>query len=353
MSNRLYVSGTGMLTAVGGDSAMTFNAVNAGVNQFQSSTQFNFSLDPMTSSFVPSEAFELPDAPADTALAKQWRYRRMLGLATVALTEVLQAQESAEPIALFLAGPEATPSGLHAMDGKFLTHLNEAVGGPIDLQQSRLLCTGRAGTLECLELAFRFMEQTGTDEVLIGGVDCLLDLYTLGCYDAQQRIAAINVNDGFCPSEGACFIWLSSDSAIAKKSIKPLAYVNRPGIGKENGHRYSSEVYRGDGLALAVKIALQQDPGKMIQTVFSSMNGESFSGKEHGVALLRNNKRFADKMVVEHPIDCFGDPGAAIGSLLIGLAAMGISKGVYASPGLIYAASETDLRAACCIGGVV
>lgn len=354
---RLYICATGLISSIGGDSKMTANAVAAGINAYQDSPFYNGRFSAMKFAPVPAEAFVIPEAPEPRALARQSRYRRMLGLAQIALSEVIesmQAQLGAEfqPLPLFLAGPEPCPSPRASIDGRFISDLNQITDEPLALEQSRLFCEGKSGGLECLALAFRYLEETAAEQVLIGGVDSYIDPYVLACYEQENRVLAEGVMDGFCPSEGASFVWLATEDAVKKHQLQVLAYVTKPGLAEESGHRYSAELYRGEGLAQAISQALANEPGLLIQTVFASLNGESFGAKEHGVSFIRNKQRFSEQLSIEHPIDCFGDIGAALAPSFMTLAALGMNKNRYRGPALIYCSQERQQRAACCINRV-
>ena len=83
-----------------------------------------------------------------------------------------------------------------------------------------------------------------------------------------------------------------------------------------------------------------RDEQTLISRIFSSMNGERYWGKEWGVAYLRNQQAFLPEHSLVHPADCFGDIGAAAGSILLGLAAR--SDG----PSIVYCSSDRGQRSA-------
>jgi len=173
-----------------------------------------------------------------------------------------------------------------------------------------------------------------------------LDLHLLSALDAEGRILADGVMDGFCPGEGAAFLLLSADREPEPGHPKRMAFVSAPGLALEAGHRYSDEPYRGDGLAQAIALALAALAGRPASTVLGSLNGENFGAKEWGVAYLRNQASLAEPLRFEHPADCLGDVGAACAPLLIGLAAMGIAAAYREDPCLIWCSSDTALRGA-------
>ncbi len=81
---------------------------------------------------------------------------------------------------------------------------------------------------------------------------------------------------------------LASERVNAHHIAHPVR-LYRPGTAQENGHRYSEAPYRGDGLDIAVKAAIQQAAPAKIQSVWSGMTYESYGAKEFGVALTRSS----------------------------------------------------------------
>ena len=86
-----------------------------------------------------------------------------------------------------------------------------------------------------------------------------------------------------------------------------------------------------------------------LRTVFASLNGENFGAKEWGVALMRNQSAFDEAFQLEHPAEYFGDTGAAVGPIMMGLAAMGLSKTYLTGPALVWCSSEFEQRGAVCV----
>jgi len=83
--------------------------------------------------------------------------------------------------------------------------------------------------------------------------------------------------------------------------------------------------------------------------VYAGLNGESFWAKEWGVAYLRNSSRFHPALHIDHPIENIGDPGAALGSIMLSLAAISLHKGYRPSPCLIWCCSDREERSAAII----
>jgi len=55
---------------------------------------------------------------------------------------------------------------------------------------------------------------------------------------------------------------------------------------------------------------------------------------------------------VEHPVENFGDPGAALGAILLGRAAIGLQRGYRQGPCLVWCSSDREERGAAMIHSV-
>ena len=153
--------------------------------------------------------------------------------------------------------------------------------------------------------------------------------------------------DGFIPGEGAAFLLLAQSSNVGGVKGGPLANIVAASTGFEAGHRYSEEPYKGDGLAdTFAELFADSDESNKIKTVYAGLNGENFSSKEWGVTFLRNTEHFEENHQFEHPADCFGDTGAALGAMMTGLAAIGLAKDKTDGPCCVWCSSDYGQRAA-------
>lgn len=346
-AKKLCVAGTGMITPLGGNTAMTIAAINAGISAYQSSSFFNKQDRPMSVTSVPDGA--LPPLHENLKqLPLSSREKRLIRLATPALQEVLRFYPSEDPLPLFLAGPEPIYSNVKATTAKLITQIKIQAGANLDLLNSRYFAAGRAGLIDAIDLAFRYFSATNAAYVLVGGVDSYLDTATLGSLDAEDRVLAENVPDAFAPGEGASFLLLRNPS-FNSDAAQQEAVLFEPGIATEQGHRYSDAPYLGEGLANAFKMAIENGSGEKISAIFSTMNGENFFAKEFGVATIRNQPALHEKCKHEHPVDCFGDMGAATAAVLIALAQHRLLKSKNTMQNLVYCSSDMAGRGAICI----
>jgi 3-oxoacyl-[acyl-carrier-protein] synthase-1 len=332
----------GLVSSVGLSAPVAAAAVQAGINRFSESSILDRRFHPVVMALVATPDLP-PLAPALEAVAGLTaRQMRMLRLAGPALVECLEGGPE-RPLPLLLAGPEALPVGRPAPAGApFLGQLAKQAGRPIDAEKSKVFPAGRAGVFQALAEALEGLAARRYDHVVVGGVDTCLDLYLLGTLDMEERIHAASVSDGLIPGEGAAFLMLGRPGAGAA-----LARIEGVGTAEEAGHRYNKDVpYRGEGLDAAVRAAFAAAPGEPVRTVFAGFNGENFFAKEWGVAVARHKKRLVEDFVIEHPADCVGDAGAALGAMMVGLAALALAEGQREARCLVWGSSDLEARGA-------
>ncbi len=340
-----YICGIGMMTPVGDCTAQTATSVQAGISRYQQSTVYNRRFNPMTMALLPEDALpELTAAVKESGGLTQ-RQERMVRLAHPAIIEALEnLPVDNPPLPLMLAGPETLPGRPLAITDSFISVVAKQAEIAIDVINSRMFASGRAGGILALEAAFKMLEAGQVKHVLVGGVDTYLDLALLDILDLEQRVLAESVMDGFAPGEGAGFLLLGSKPPANAKTI-----VHKPGIGLEKGHRYSEETHTGSGLADAVRTSLENLQAGPVNSVLCSLNGESQQNKDWMVAYQRNSRALNPDFRIEHPAEYYGDVGAATAPVLIGLAATGMAQGWLEGPCLTWAASEMEQRGSACV----
>lgn len=344
------IAGIGMVSSVGLSAALTEAAVRAEVNRFKESSILNRRFDPMVMALIASADLP-PLAPEiEAAAGLTTRQARMLRLGAMALGQCLEGAPKAVPIPLLVGVPEAhpePPDRAAPAGPMFLEQLGRQAGRALDAGNSKVVARGRAAGFPALEAAIGLLASGAATSVVVGGVDSYLDLYLLGTLDLEDRIQAEGVMDGFIPGEGAAFLWLTAPGGAARLGREVIARVDGAFVAEEPGHRYEkSAPYRGEGLDAAFRGLFAAAPGAPVQTVYAGFNGENFNAKEWGIAYLRHKKQFSEEMAIEHPVDCFGDPGAALGPMMVGLAALGLKKGVRQARCLVWCSSDMGTRGA-------
>ncbi len=333
------IMAVGLVTPVGLSGSASSAAVRAGRSRARKSPVFGKAWERHAMHLVEGDYLE----PLNSALQRDGMsaaHGRMLRLGGPALAEA--AAVSPAPAPVLLALPEVHPGSPDPVGAGFLQHLSVQAGVPIVERQSAIYRQGGAGALYALRDALVLLGSREASHVIVGGIDSFLDLMRLGILDSEDRIYGRRTRLGFMPGEGAGFLLLRSGQPRRPPSAPPLARVMGVGVGLEKGHRYSSEPYRGDGLADAFEALFQEvatDYPK-VRCVYAGFNGEELPAKEWGVAQLRSSERFASDAKFETPADCIGDAGAALGAIMVGLAAMAINKGHLPEPRPIWATED-------------
>ena len=337
--SKALIGATSALCAIGGGSEQVWTSQRAGIARIASSHVMDKHFDPIQMGLVPED--QLPPLPPELgSLGLPSRASRMLRLAAPTLASV--AAGIKPPVRVFLGMPELDATQSPWLND-FLAQLSKAANVPIDLEHSGIIPRGRAGALRALEGALESIANDPTTPIIVGGVDTFLDLKLLAELDAEGRILGPRVMDGFIPGEGAAFFALHSPTnppAIRSASLDGVASF------KDDGHRYGKAPAKGEGLANAIeKMRGSMQTAAPIATTFAGFNGENFDAKLWGVAQLRHTDFFAAGLFMEHPADKYGDAGAATGALLTVLAATSLAKGQRPGPALVWAASDSELRA--------
>lgn len=338
----LEVLNFGMVTPVGLTAPATAAAVRAGISRTRESAFLDGDSEPIRAAFIEDEHLPQLLVPPSALKEPVSRHARMLRLAAPALQQA--CRELPSPPTLLLALPQAS----HTEGADFLHHLAQQSNVELNRRESRLFFNGRAGGMLALEKAFSLLTRAGPELVLVGGVDSYLDPSLLDTLWEEERLLSHGAYDGFIPGEGAAFVLLGRRGSGQRLGITPVAHVLSVGLGVEKGHLYSHEPHLGEGLAGAFQELFKglSFEYPRVRRVYAGLNGEGFWAKEWGVAYLRNSSRFEDGCRTEHPIEYLGDPGAALGAIMLSLAALGIHKGYSAAPCLLWCASDLEERGA-------
>jgi 3-oxoacyl-[acyl-carrier-protein] synthase I len=342
----LVVSSIGMLTAVGLSAAETWCSVRSATARFSETSILDHRAEPITLALVDARALDKVSPVGDDHPLTA-REARIVRLARPALRECLSTiGASAAAISLVLAVPES-PSD-RPLDGKrVLARLVSDCGGAIALDRSTVVAGGRAAGLAAVSVARDLIRSGKAEMVIVGGADTYRDLYLLATLDAERRVRSAAALDGFIPGEGAAFVLLVRPDIASARGYPTFAGIAGLAEGFETGHLYSTEPYRGDGLASTFRqLVAEAPPATPIRAVFSSMNGESHWGKEWGVGFIRNRDAFDPDLEITHPADAFGDVGTAAGPVLLGLASLAVRDGRATPPVLVFCCSDRGQRAA-------
>lgn len=324
-----FVLGTGVVCAIGDGVAQCSAAFRASLSGYAESDVLGRLGEPLRMALVPDPELA-PLAPQLQAAPPTDREQRMLRLGGMALAQMGELRGP-----LFLALPEPRDAlGGFRIGEEFLAQLGTQAATRFG-EGSQTFALGRASGFHALEAALAALAR-GAPEVLVGGVETFLDLRLLAVLDAERRLLADDVRDGFTPGEAAAFIRLGRRPPAHRATV-----VRAVGTAEDAGHRYSEQPAHGEGLSAALE-RMQWRKARLppVRTCFAGLNGESFGAKAWGVAHMRHHALFAPELAFEHPADLYGDVGAATAPLLLALADEVLLHEHKPGPALIWAASD-------------
>lgn len=344
---KIAIVRVGMTSALGLSALQSAASVRAGLSGYRQSSILDDDEERITMAFVPEE--DLPElSPSLHGAGLSARKTRMVRLAGLALPDCVSEERWLDRTPMFLAVPDAHPGLMFSMTPDFLQRVSEQSSILFDLKGSRLYPHGRAGGFLALRDALVHLRAGKADRVIVGGVDSFVDLMLLATLVQEKRVRALGIFDGFTPGEGAAFALLMRAESALRDGREILALVDEAACADEPGHRYSDVPYHAEALDLAIGQVFAAGSSSLIpvQTIYSGFNGEHFSSKEWAVASLRHRSRVAEHARIEHPADCLGDTGAALGPMMMVLATLGIARKVRRAPCLLWCSSDKAERGA-------
>ncbi|MBI9092146.1 MAG: hypothetical protein JEZ12_23280 [Desulfobacterium sp.] len=343
-----YIKGTAIITPVGLHTAQTCASVRSGIMRFAQLPWKDKKYDPFVMATLPDGCLPLIDTEEKECIPFGDRGLRMLRLVG-ALQEELAPIVPEQEIPLVVGLAQNDKLSIEVTEG-YLRQMAAVSKINIDQSLSRLIAKGRASGILAIIEAMKILESGSARAVLAGGCDTYKDPELLGALDVETRLKSETNRDGFIPGEGAGLLLLTNHPP--QKSQGATGYrITATATGFEPGHIHSKAPYRGKGLSQTFK-SLFKDFTQKIGTVYSTMNGESYWGKEWGVASIRYKDHFAEDHGFEHPADCYGDLGGAAGPVMTALAMGGLANNYNKAPVLIYASSDDGERAAIIIDNV-
>jgi len=326
----LAIRAVGMVCSVGYTAVECQASVRAGIARIAAGSVLSRAGTALPMALVPQEGLR-PLPRVDTAL-RNTRHRRMLRLAATAITEASEAYGAPLPVTLVTAARDGDGSPL-------LDDLLALLDGRLLGAGSGLRAQGSAGVGLALADAAHRVASGAEHAVMIVGVDSLLDFVRLDALQRSQRVLVDDATDGFLPGEGAAAVVVS---AAGDDDLPTLADAS---VTTDPFTREGDAALTGDGLSTALR-EVMTGADQQARTVWASINGEAWTAREWAIAARRNHHSLADGMQLRHPVECFGDPGAALGAMLLVLAAGAWGRRDTLGPSLVCTASEEGLRGA-------
>jgi 3-oxoacyl-[acyl-carrier-protein] synthase-1 len=348
-NDKIVIAGIGMATPVGLSAKNTYYTSRTGVSMFEEINTLDKQAQPIVMATIPDDclAWSLPNEKFIPPAGTTERLFSLYRLACEDLTcQLSESDINDHSLPLFLGVPDAL-FNKDLVQQLFLSYsdlnMNE--------QSIRAYSDGRASSLIALHEALNHVRSGQCKGAYIAGCDTYKDLMILERLDKKSRLKSSGNLDGFIPGEGACIFLITTEQYAKQNNCNIYAQLLSSSRGFEAGHLESEEPYRGDGLANCVTdLFAEADISQKIAHIYSSMNGEHYWTKELGTTYIRNKEKIAENFNIEHPVDCFGDTGAASGLILAGLAAFALFKGDIDTEALVYASSDHGERCAVLVG---
>lgn len=300
----LAIQATGMVTAVGLDTASSCAAIRCAIDNFEE-TRFM------------DEGGEW-QIGAEVPLEKSWRGRaKLLKMAAMSIGECLETggvKETAS-IPLILCLPEKErPGRMIDDDNQFFADLQSEIGQAFS-EKSRVLCHGHTAAVVGLKHARDMIDKGEASQVLIAGVDSLLSASALRQYQEDERLLTSQNSNGFIPGEGSCCLLVGRHSGGTKGEM----LIHGLGFGVEEAKLGSGLPLRADGLKDAINASLTDTGCQMhdLDYRITDMTGEHYYFKEASLALSRTLRKVKSEFDIQHPTDCVGECGSAIGPTVL------------------------------------
>jgi len=325
------VIASGMVTSVGLSAQSTSAAVRAGIRRIEDEVLWNYEFgDYIAAGKVP--------------LRHWWTgVGKLADLVVPAIRECLSATAPA------LAGDIPILLGLPAFDRPARwPNLEEWIFSEIEQRLeislhrlSRAIPRGNVSGVVAVEMASRLIKESAVEHCIVAGVDSFIDQEMIDPFLRDRRILTTTNSNGFSPAEAGAAVLLaeSSERPVGELRLLGLALADEP------SPINSEEPLRGKGLGEAIRRALAASGIDIseINYFITNLNGEYYKFKEAALSVMTLWNR-NDEMGVDywHPIESFGEIGAAIGPCALGLALIANQKGYAPSPSVLFHFSNDD-----------
>jgi 3-oxoacyl-[acyl-carrier-protein] synthase-1 len=251
------------------------------------------------------------------------------------------------PIPLIIGLPEPRPGRPPTIDTDLPVRLDKDLRSPA--VQTMIMPNGHSAGLMAMEEAWRRILSGQLEFCVVGGVDSYLEPETLEWLDQEGQLMSAQNRSGFPPGEGAGFCLVAATTAARRHGLEVLAWIIAAATTMEKNLIKSDDICVGNGLSDAivqVSSALRL-PEEKINATYCDLNGERYRNEEFAFTVLRTQSAFVNSLDNVTPVDCWGDTGAASGTLFATLAIASGVRGYASGPrSLMWTSSEGGQRSA-------
>ncbi|QSQ11890.1 hypothetical protein [Myxococcus landrumensis] len=207
---------------------------------------------------------------------------------------------------------------------------------------------GHAGAILAVEQVMKECSESKDVLFLVMGVDSYHHADTFVWLERNRRFAQPGIRSGFTPGEGVGCLALMSAGMRRRLHLSPLALLRGACTAHERLLRDSETGSFGIGMTQAVAGAISglDLSRESVDVVYTDINGERYRSEEWGFVALRAPSAWKTPGY-KAPSDCWGDVGAASGTLESILALRAFARGYARGPrALVMAGSDSGLRGA-------
>ena len=352
----IVVTGIGMRTSLGNTAVQTCAAVRASISRLREWPYFGTS-DGEEGGLV--AAATLPDLGDG-----HWTEKAIELIAQPIFESLWQAKlyelsselnRSRFRIGVFLATPYQDRGGVDVGDDGYATFIDEFqqfLTEQMQVGEVKVYPAGHAAGLIAISQACQEIANQQIDLAVVCGVDSLLDATYLEELFDQDLLKSELESSGIVPGEAGVALVLESVAHAERRQVVPMAAIRSLAMGMQAADS-GTPAATGEALSECIQTVLKThapDGSPTISRVIVDLNGQRSRFLEWATVETRCMHALPRGWRIQHPADCFGDTGAAFGTLAIALAANGYSRGYPPVDGtLICCSSARGERAAAAI----
>jgi len=333
----LAITAVNSITAVGHDGRMTAAAVRAGISRFMEDEEFS---DRDGNPITVARINGIEDVDQYDPAA------RMADIAGFCLKNILneyfmETTRRCSQINLFMGVPTVKRPGKR-FEENFKDPLKMILDKWTNKVEIEVIPQGNASMHFAVNEVSKRIECCPTAICIVGGIDSLLMQSSLKWFDQVGRLKSDSdgCHQGLIAGEAVGFI-IIEDAAQARKENRPvLARITGLGLSVEPDTRATNSPSRNSGLTNACHAAMTGVKDNDIRALFSDLNGEKLRSKEWGMADMRCFKERHEDRKMWHPANCYGDIGAASGTLLANIVTQGFVRNWLQTPVLIFCSDD-------------
>lgn len=239
------------------------------------------------------------------------------------------------------------------MERLIVSRMLRAIGREEKTIDVEFIYAGHASACVALDMAKEILAEKEVDQIVIGGVESLIEPPSLIYLEKERRIKSESNVDGFNPGEASFFLVVETEESARTRNAEIIVYLKGIAVSTEQNSISSNLNSTGDGLSKALTKSVQyQNKDSPVNMVICDMNGERYRGVEWGYAAVRSLKAVKGSLNLWHHADCMGDTGTASAGISIIFGATAISRDyALGNHVLVWASSDDGTRGSLILEG--